>query len=1143
MELGDLGGRTGLLALFCGRLKRLQAASGISQASLAAAAHLGRSQMSDMLNGKIKRLPDWNVTTAMVRACLEYAEATGRPVPPDLRDQEDWRRRYGDLEHDLDTEARSRPRSVVLPGWLLADVTDPFALEVHRPVLPDGPQRDLPALPAYVTREHDAELERVVAAAAQGASAMVVLVGGSSTGKTRACWEALRLLRKQPERWRLWHPIDPTRPEAALRELPSIGPRTVIWLNEAQLYLDIVAGGLGERIAAGLRELLRDPARAPVLVLATLWPTYWDVLSARSAAGADPHAQARELLTGRDITVPAAFTAHQLRLLPDAGDPRLAQAAEAAEEGQVIQFLAGAPELMARYRNAPPAAAALISAAIDARCLGMGMALPLAFLEAATAGYLSDTDWDGLSEDWLEQALTYTVTSCKGIRGPLTRMRPRPACSADPARGPAYRLADYLEQHGRHTRRQIPPEDFWKGAARFADPDDLPVLARAAEARGLLRDAARLRKQAAGQGNANEAAALVQNWYSLHLYSDDSRPAQWAADHAALDDPDAVIWLLQALREAGAEEQVAALLARDPAAHVSIDNRHAVIWLLDALRDAGAEEQVGVLAARAAAHVPLDEGWAVALLLETLQRAGAEEQVTALLAREPAAHARIDDQSAVAKLLVALRDTGTNEQLGKLADRAAAHVAIDDPDVVAWLLDALCKAGAEEQVAALLARDPAAHARIDDPNAVARLLKTLQKAGTKEQAAALLARNPAAHVAIDNRYAVAGLLETLQQMGAEEQVSVLAGRAAAHVAIDDHSAVAWLRETLRLAGAEEQLGVILAGDPAAHVAIDNPDAVARLLRALREAGAEGQVAALLARDPAAHVAIDDWHAIAQLLLALRDTGAKKQYGVLADRAAAHLPIGNPDAVAWLLGMLDRFAVQGTGAQEQLAALLARNPAAHVAIGDPYIINRLLMDLRLAGAQEQFGVLAGRAAAHVAIGDLMALTLLLWELRLAGAVEQFGVLVGRFAAHVAIDNWNEVAWLLDMCALPEARAEGPVAALLARDPAAHVAIDNPDAVARLLEALRKAGAEGQVAALLARDPAAHVAIDNSQAVTRLADVLQKVCAEERARSLIDRLPTEGRFADFCEQTHGQIRYRFGRELDGSPALSWYWDDLD
>ena len=86
---------------------------------------------------------------------------------------------------------------LVLAGWPLAEVRDPFALEVHRPVQPEDPQPGLPALPTYVPREHDAELGSVVRAAAEGSSGIAVLVGGSSTGKTRACWEALQLLRDQ----------------------------------------------------------------------------------------------------------------------------------------------------------------------------------------------------------------------------------------------------------------------------------------------------------------------------------------------------------------------------------------------------------------------------------------------------------------------------------------------------------------------------------------------------------------------------------------------------------------------------------------------------------------------------------------------------------------------------------------------------------------------------------------------------------------------------------------------------------------------------------------------------------------------------------------------------------------------------------
>jgi hypothetical protein len=116
--------------------------------------------------------------------------------------------------------------------------------------------------------------------------------------------------------------------------------------------------------------------------------------------------------------VPAAFTGPLLQQLHEAGDVRLAQAAEGAQDGQVIQFLAGAPELLARYRNAPPTAAALLDAAMDARRLGMRPALPHTFLEAAAPGYLTDSDWDQLADNWLEQALAYTAAPCRGSAGP-----------------------------------------------------------------------------------------------------------------------------------------------------------------------------------------------------------------------------------------------------------------------------------------------------------------------------------------------------------------------------------------------------------------------------------------------------------------------------------------------------------------------------------------------------------------------------------------------------------------------------------------------------------------------------------------------------------------------------------------------------
>jgi len=48
---------------------------------------------------------------------------------------------------------------------------------------------------------------------------------------------------------------------------------------------------------------------------------------------------------------------------------------------------------------APPPARASITAAMDTRRLGYGVALPLALFEAAVPSYLTGTQWDALDED------------------------------------------------------------------------------------------------------------------------------------------------------------------------------------------------------------------------------------------------------------------------------------------------------------------------------------------------------------------------------------------------------------------------------------------------------------------------------------------------------------------------------------------------------------------------------------------------------------------------------------------------------------------------------------------------------------------------------------------------------------------------
>lgn len=185
-----------------------------------------------------------------------------------------------------------------MPRWLINDVSDPLVLEIHPSVEVPTDDANLPLLPAYVRRAHDGVLDAAVAEAAGGRSRLICVVGESSTGKTRACWEAVRRL---PAGWELWQPVAPGRALALRNGLPSGGPRTVVWLNEAQLFLQTPSSGLGEELAASLRELLNDPRRGPVVVVATMWPVYWHPLTAAPNDGeaADPRHEARALHAGR----------------------------------------------------------------------------------------------------------------------------------------------------------------------------------------------------------------------------------------------------------------------------------------------------------------------------------------------------------------------------------------------------------------------------------------------------------------------------------------------------------------------------------------------------------------------------------------------------------------------------------------------------------------------------------------------------------------------------------------------------------------------------------------------------------------------------------------------------------------------------
>ncbi|ROO85946.1 hypothetical protein EDD29_3500 [Actinocorallia herbida] len=401
---------------------------------------------------------------------------------------------------------------------------DPFDLDVHEAIAVPG---DLPALPVYVRRGHDAALDERVRETRSGRSAAVLLVGESSTGKTRAAWEAVKDL---PEPWTLWYPSDAGE---LLRGVTAVASHTVLWLDDAQQHLLTPGSVDGERAAAALRALLRDRDRRPVLVLGTIWPRPWQRLTGPPPdSGDDLHAQARRLLVGRALSVPTAFTGRDeqaLRALTRR-DARLAEAAARAEGGRVAQFLAGAPALVERYLTAPPEIKALIECAVDARRLGFGTVLPRTLLETAALGYLDAAQQDALPVGWADGAFAQVSPPIRGIRGPLSPSMPGPD-------GPAYTLADYLEQTGRVTRHgRLPPAALWDALHDHAEPEALLRISASASERGLLRTAVRFCLKAM---EIDPSAGRLQISRLMSSSGRDLEAAEWAAAAAEAGEPGA----------------------------------------------------------------------------------------------------------------------------------------------------------------------------------------------------------------------------------------------------------------------------------------------------------------------------------------------------------------------------------------------------------------------------------------------------------------------------------------------------------------------------------------------------------------------------------------------------------------------------
>ena len=271
----------------------------------------------------------------------------------------------------------SSPAAPAAAGRVRVSEVDSRRLGVHAAISVPGVPDDVP--PEYVPRDSDAAghgvRARLAAAAARGG--FILLVGGSSVGKTRCAAEAVRTLLPD---WWLVHPAGPDQ-VAALAAAPPA--RTVVWLDELQRYLDGEPGLTGGVV----RALVGAPG--PVVIIGTLWPDLHDAYTAVPAPGGeDPRAREREVLDlAAVVRISAEFSpAEQGRARAAAArDRRLAEALGVGGYG-LTQTLAAAPQLVGRWENArdtDPYAWAVLTTAVEAARLGVRVPLSPGLLRAA----------------------------------------------------------------------------------------------------------------------------------------------------------------------------------------------------------------------------------------------------------------------------------------------------------------------------------------------------------------------------------------------------------------------------------------------------------------------------------------------------------------------------------------------------------------------------------------------------------------------------------------------------------------------------------------------------------------------------------------------------------------------------------------
>ncbi|MEU7583610.1 hypothetical protein AB0B50_39235 [Streptomyces sp. NPDC041068] len=261
------------------------------------------------------------------------------------------------------------------------------------------PGEDGSKLPPYVARDVDGELRGRIA---QGG--LVVVVGDSTAGKTRASYEAVRAVF--PERRVLAPPAGESleqAPDAVARAELSC----VVWLDDLERYLG----------PKGLEpEVLDEFVGLGVPVVATMRLKPFETFGAEREDGIG----ARVLRCAEIVDLNRLWSEDELSRAGKCDDSRIVNAVAHHGAYGVAEYMAAGPVLLREWRHAwwahgHPRGAALVSTAVDLTRSGLRGPYSRAMLAELHGGYLDAAGGQALRPESLEEAFAWASRVRLGV--------------------------------------------------------------------------------------------------------------------------------------------------------------------------------------------------------------------------------------------------------------------------------------------------------------------------------------------------------------------------------------------------------------------------------------------------------------------------------------------------------------------------------------------------------------------------------------------------------------------------------------------------------------------------------------------------------------------------------------------------------